>query len=38
MAGANNQRISSHGTGAQIMDALTENNSIANMIKKHIDK
>jgi transcription elongation factor Elf1 len=38
MAGANNQRISSHGTGAQLMEAFTENNSVANMIKKHIDK
>jgi hypothetical protein len=38
MSGANNRSISNHGTGAQFMEALTENNRVANMIKKHIDK
>jgi hypothetical protein len=38
MSGANNHNVSNHGTGAQLVEALTENSSIANMIKKHIDK
>jgi hypothetical protein len=38
MSGANNHSVSNHGTGAQLVEALTENSSIANMIKKHIDK
>jgi hypothetical protein len=37
MAGANNHRVSNHGTGAQLMGALTENNKVANIIKKHLD-